>query len=108
VKALVGDVEELNKMWDMLDTCYDQPKKYKAEPLNQLSSCERTDSLKKPQFENITPSSDQCDGARGVNLLGKLINEQTLTGTMSSVHKGGWKQWTKHRAGGQEAGHRGR
>ncbi len=53
--------------------------------------------MKKPQFENITPSSDQCDGARGVNLLGKLINEQTLTGTMSSMHKGGWKQWTKER-----------
>jgi hypothetical protein len=43
VKALVGDLEELNEMWDMLDTYYDQLKKYKAEPLNQLSSCERTD-----------------------------------------------------------------
>jgi hypothetical protein len=33
VKALVGDAEELDKVWDTLDTCYDQPEKYIAEAL---------------------------------------------------------------------------
>jgi hypothetical protein len=31
--VLVGDVEELDKVWDTLDICYDRPEKYIAEAL---------------------------------------------------------------------------
>jgi hypothetical protein len=33
LKALVGDMEELDKVWDRLVACYDQPEKYIAEAL---------------------------------------------------------------------------
>jgi hypothetical protein len=36
VKMLVGDVEELDKVWDTLDTCYNQPEKYIAEALDPV------------------------------------------------------------------------
>jgi hypothetical protein len=28
VKTLVGDAEEVEEVWDILDTCYNQPEKY--------------------------------------------------------------------------------
>jgi hypothetical protein len=34
--ALVGDVEELDIVWDKLDTCYDQLEKYIAEALEPV------------------------------------------------------------------------
>jgi hypothetical protein len=30
VKALVGDMKELDEVWDKIDTCYNRPKKYIA------------------------------------------------------------------------------
>jgi hypothetical protein len=36
-------------------------------------------------------------GARGMNLLRKLINEQNLPGIMSWIPPGNWKQWAKER-----------
>jgi hypothetical protein len=36
MKALVGNVEELNQVWNMLDTRYDQPLKYIAEALEPV------------------------------------------------------------------------
>jgi hypothetical protein len=38
VKALLGDMEELDKVWEMLDTCYNHPQKYIAEALEPSSS----------------------------------------------------------------------
>jgi hypothetical protein len=32
----VGDVEDLNKVWDTLDTCYDRPEKYIGEALESI------------------------------------------------------------------------
>jgi hypothetical protein len=35
-KALVGDVEDLSRVWDTLDTCYDRPEKYIPEALEPI------------------------------------------------------------------------
>jgi hypothetical protein len=36
-------------------------------------------------------------GTRGINLLRKLLNEQTLLGIMSRLPPGNWKQWARER-----------
>jgi hypothetical protein len=36
MKALVGNEEEMDKVWNMLNTCYNRPEKYIAETLEPI------------------------------------------------------------------------
>jgi hypothetical protein len=86
LKALVGDVEELDELWDMLDICYDQPEQYIAEflePIIRFRKYKVFEHTAIGEFYSLLRSVMM--GARGVNLLRKLINEQTLPGIMSRM-----------------------
>ncbi len=50
--ALVGDVEELDIVWDMLYTCYDLPEKYIVEALEPVMKFMKFKVLKPDTFEN--------------------------------------------------------
>ncbi len=50
--ALVGDVEELDIVWDMLDTCYDLPEKYIAEALEPVMKFVKYKVFKHDTIEN--------------------------------------------------------
>jgi hypothetical protein len=36
VRKMVGNVENLNEIWETMDTCYERPEKYITEPLGQV------------------------------------------------------------------------
>jgi hypothetical protein len=66
-RELVGNVKDLHQVWETLDVGLDWVEKY-------------------PML-----------GARGVNLLSRLDNEQTLQSMMGRMPNSDWKQWAKER-----------
>ncbi len=89
MKALVGNEEEMDKVWNMLNTCYNRPEKYIAETLEPIIKF-RKYKVFKYTLRILLPSQVSDDEGKGINLLSKLINEQTLLGIMAvCLHKAG-------------------
>jgi hypothetical protein len=80
----------------MLDTCFNQSEKYNAEALEPITKFQRYRVLEHAAIELFyLLLRSAMMGARGVNLLMKLINKQTLPSIMSRMPPVDCKQWAK-------------
>jgi hypothetical protein len=93
---MVKDKENLQEVWDILDTCFDRPEKYISEDLIvQFRKYRAFDNGAIREFYSLLRSA--MLGARKAGLLHRLVSDQTLPGIMARMPVSDWKQWAKER-----------
>ncbi len=98
VKNMAKDTEDLQEIWDTLDSCFDRPEKYITEALDPIIKFRKYrafDNGAVREFYFLLRSA--VLGARKAGLLHRLVNDQTLPGIMARMPVGDWKQWAKER-----------
>jgi hypothetical protein len=94
---MVNEIEELQEVWDTLDTSFDRPKKYKAEVLDPIVKFRKYRAFENGairEFYSLLRAA--MLGARKAGLLHCLINYQ-LPNIMGELPLNDWKQWAKER-----------
>jgi hypothetical protein len=77
--AIVHEIEELQEVWDTLDTCLDRPEKYIAEALDPIIKFRKYRVFENwaiREFYSLLWAA--ILGTRKPGLLHHLINDQTL------------------------------
>ncbi len=76
---MVSHLDDLQEMWETLDTCYERPEKYMEEalwPKVDFRGYNIADSAAVWEFYSLLRAA--IKGARGIGRLGLLINDQTI------------------------------
>jgi hypothetical protein len=95
---MVSHLDDLQEMWETLDTCYERPEKYMEEALRPIVDFRRykvADSPAVREFYSLLRAA--IKGARGIGRLGLLINDQTVPRIMSKMPYTDWKEWATKR-----------
>ncbi len=95
---MVSHLDDLREMWETLDTCYERPEKYMEETLRPIVDFRRykiTDSAAVREFYSLLRAA--IKGAKGLERLGLLINDQTIPRIMSQMPYTNWKEWATKR-----------
>jgi hypothetical protein len=98
VKILVNDIEDLREAWGTLDTCFDRPEKYiteALEPVIKFRGYKAFNSGAVREFYSLLRAAMM--GAKKVDLLHRLINNQALPGILAKMPANNWQQWAKER-----------
>jgi hypothetical protein len=91
---MVSHLDDLQEMWETLDTCYERPEKYMEVALRPIVDFRRykiTDSAAVREFYSLLRAA--IKGAKGIGRLGLLINNQTIPKIMSKMPYTDWKEW---------------
>jgi hypothetical protein len=76
---MVSHLDDLRKMWETLDTCYERPDKYMEEALRPIVDFRRykiSDSAAVREFYSLLRAA--IKGARRIGRVELLINDQTI------------------------------
>jgi hypothetical protein len=95
---MVNDIDDLREVWDTLNTCYDRPDKYISEaldPVVKFRAYKPFDSGAVREFYSLLRAAMM--GARKAGMLGRLINDQTLSNILSRMPPMDWRQWARER-----------
>ncbi len=95
---MVSNLDDLQEIWETLDTCYEWPKKYMEEVLRPIVEFRRykvTDIAAVREFYSLLRAA--IKGAKGIGRLGLLINDQTVPKIMSKMPCADWKEWATKR-----------
>ncbi len=98
VRQMVNDIDDLREVWDTLDTCYDRPDKYISEaldPVVKFRVYKPFDSGAVREFYSLLRAAMM--GARKAGMLGRLINDQTLSSILGRMLPMDWRQWARER-----------
>jgi hypothetical protein len=98
VRQMVNDIDDLREVWDTLDTCFDRPDKYISEaldPVVKFRAYKPFDSGAVREFYSLLRAAMM--GARKAGMLGRLINDQTLSSILSRMPPMDWRQWARER-----------
>ncbi len=98
VKILVNDIDDLREAWNTLDTCFDGPEKYISEalePVVRFRNYKMFDNGVIREFYSLLRAAMM--GARKVELLHRLINNQMLPSILAKMPPNDWRQWAKER-----------
>ncbi len=98
VRIMVNDIDDLREVWDTLNTCYDRPDKYISEalePVVRFRVYKPFDSGAIRKFYSLLRAAMM--GARKADMLGRLINDQTLPDILGRMPPMDWRQWAKER-----------
>ncbi len=90
---MVSHLDDLQEMWETLDTCYERPEKYIEEVLRPILEFRRykiIDSTAIREFYSLTRAA--IKGAKGNGKLTLLINDQTIPKIMSKMPYTDWKE----------------
>jgi hypothetical protein len=91
---MVSHLDDLQEMWETLDTCFERPEKYMKEALRPIVDFRRykvADSAAVREFYLLFRAA--IKGARGIGRIGLLINDQTIPRIMSKMLYTDWKEW---------------
>ncbi len=91
---MVSHLDDLQEIWETLDTCYERPEKYMEEALRPIVDFRRykiTDKAAVREFYSLLRAA--IKGAKGIGRLGLLINDQTVPKIMSKMPYTDWKEW---------------
>jgi hypothetical protein len=91
---MVSHLDDLQEMWDTLDTCYERPEKYMEEvlrPIVEFRKYRVFDSGAVREFYSILRAA--IKGARGIGRLDLLINDQTVPRIMGRMPYTHWREW---------------
>ncbi len=95
---MVSHLDDLQEIWETLDTCYERPEKYMEEALRPIVDFRRykiTDKAAVREFYSLLRAA--IKGAKGIGRLGLLINDQTVAKIMSKMPYTDWKEWATKR-----------
>ncbi len=95
---MVSHLDDLQEIWETLDTCYERPEKYMEEALRPVVDFRRykvTDNAAVREFYSLLRAA--IKGAKGIGRLGLLINDQTIPKIMSKMPYADWKEWATKR-----------
>jgi hypothetical protein len=95
---MVSHLDDLQEIWETLDTCYERPEKYMEEALRPIVDFRRykiTDNAAVREFYSLLRAA--IKGAKGFGRLGLLINDQTVHKIMSKMPFTDWKEWATKR-----------
>ncbi len=95
---MVSHLDDLQEIWETLDTCYERPEKYMEEALWPIVDFRRykiTDNVAVREFYSLLRAA--IKGAKGIGRLGLLINDQTVPKIMSKMPYTDWKEWATKR-----------
>ncbi len=95
---MVSHLDDLQEIWETLDTCYERPEKYMEEVLRPIVDFRRykiTDSEAIREFYSLLRAA--IKGAKGIRKLDLLINDQTVPKIMSKMLYTDWKEWATKR-----------
>jgi hypothetical protein len=95
---MVSHLDDLQEMWETLDTYYERPEKYMEEALRPIVDFRRykiADSAAVREFYSLLRAA--IKGARGIGRLGLLINDQTVPRIMSKMPYTDWREWATKR-----------
>jgi hypothetical protein len=95
---MVSHLDDLQEMWDTLDTCYERPEKYTEEVLRPIVDFRRykvADSAAVREFYSLLMAA--IKGAKGIGRMSLLINDQTIPRIMGKMPYNDWKEWATKR-----------
>ncbi len=95
---MVNHLDDLSKMWETLDTCYERPDKYAEEALKPIVDFRRykiVDSAAVREFYSLVRAA--IKGARRIGRVELLINDQTIPKIVSKMPHTDWKEWATRR-----------
>jgi hypothetical protein len=90
---MVSHLEDLQEMWETLDTCYERPEKYMEEALWPIVDFRRykiADSVAVREFYSLLRAA--IKGAKGIGRIGLLINDQTIPKIMGKMPYTDWRE----------------
>ncbi len=104
-KCLQGDalqmmshLDDLQEMWETLDTCYERSDKYMEEALRPIVDFRRykiADSAALREFYSLLRAA--IKGARRIGRIELLINDQTIPKILGKMPYTDWKEWATRR-----------
>jgi hypothetical protein len=97
---MVSHLDDLQEIWETLDTCYERPEKYMEEALRPIMEFRRykaIDSGAVREFYSMLRAA--IKGAKGIGRLDLLVNDQTVPRIMSKMPYADWKEWATKKAG---------
>jgi hypothetical protein len=95
---MVSHLDDLQEIWETLDTCFERPEKYMEEVLRPIVEFKKhrvTDSSAVREFYSLLRAA--IKGAKGIGRLGLLINDQTIPRIMGKMPYTDWKEWATRR-----------
>jgi hypothetical protein len=95
---MVSHLDDLQEIWETLDTCYERPDKYMEEALRPIVDFRRykiVDSAAVREFYPLLRAA--IKGAKGIGRIGLLINDQTIPRIMGKMPYTDWKEWATRR-----------
>jgi hypothetical protein len=95
---MVNHLDDLQEIWDTLDTCYERPEKYMEEALRPVLEFRKyrvVDSGAIREFYSVLRAA--IKGAKGIGRLDLLINFQTGPRIMGKMPYTDWKEWATKR-----------
>ncbi len=95
---MVSHLDDLQEMWETLDTCYEIPEKYIEEALRPIVDFQRykiADSAAVREFYSLLRAA--IKGAREIWRIELLINDQTIPKIMGKMPYTDWREWATRR-----------
>ncbi len=95
---MVSHLDDLQEIWETLDTCFERPEKYVEEVLRPVVEFRRykvADSAAVREFYSLLRAT--IKGAKGIGRLGLLVNDQTVPKFMGKMPYTDWKEWATRR-----------
>jgi hypothetical protein len=95
---MVSHLDDLQEIWDTLDTCFERPEKYMEEalrPIMEFRKYKAADSGAVREFYSILRAA--IKGARSIGRLDLLVNDQTVPRIMGKMPYADWKEWATKR-----------
>jgi hypothetical protein len=93
---MVSHLDDLQEMWETLDTCYERLEKYMEEALRPIVDFRRYKIADSAAVrESLLRAA--IKGARGIGRIGLLINDQTIPKIMGKIPYADWKEWATRR-----------
>jgi hypothetical protein len=83
---MIGYLEDLDEIWETLDTCYERPEKYMVEALKPILEFRRYrvfDNCAARDFYSLLRAAIKA--AKAVGHIGLLINDQTIPKIMGKM-----------------------
>jgi hypothetical protein len=91
---MVSHLDDLQEIWETLDTCYERPGKYAEEALKPIVEFRRykaLDSTAVREFYSLVRAAIR--GARKIGRIELLLNDQTIPQIMSKMPPFDWREW---------------
>jgi hypothetical protein len=95
---MVGHLDDLQEIWDTLDTCFERLEKYMEEalrPIVEFRKYKAADSGAVREFYSLLRAA--IKGARSIGRLDLLVNNQMVPRIMGKMPYADWKEWATKR-----------